>query len=107
MNTTSYPKLVKALREVLGPDKLLTLTDYEEPTEYFWDTEATGGIKVGEYLDYAWTGYCDEDYPFEIVDPYHPDDPNVSKEHIRKPIAGLDATKFGCINAPWQKGPRT
>lgn len=104
MNTTSYPKLVKALREVLGPDKLLTLTDYEEPTEYFWDTEATGGIKVGEYLDYAWTGYCDEDYPFEIVDPYHPDDPNVSKEHIRKPIAGLDATKYGCINAPWQKG---
>lgn len=104
MNTTSYPKLVKALREVLGPDKLLTLTDHEEPTEYFWDTEATGGIKVGEYLDYAWTGYCDEDYPFEIVDPYHPDDPNVSKEHIRKPIAGLDATKYGCINAPWQKG---
>lgn len=104
MNTTSYPKLVKALREVLGPDKLLTLTDYEEPTEYFWDTEATGGIKVGEYLDYAWTGYCDEDYPFEIVDPYHPDDPNVSKEHIRKPIAGLDAIKYGCINAPWQKG---
>lgn len=104
MNTTSYPKLVKALREVLGTDKLLTLTDHEEPTEYFWDTEATGGIKVGEYLDYAWTGYCDEDYPFEIVDPYHPDDPNVSKEHIRKPIAGLDATKYGCINAPWQKG---
>lgn len=104
MNTTSYPKLVKALREVLGTDKLLTLTDHEEPTEYFWDTEATGGIKVGEYLDYAWTGYCDEDYPFEIVDPYHPDDPNVSKEHIRKPIAGLDVTKYGCINAPWRKG---
>ena len=104
MNTTSYPKLVKALREVLGQDKLLTLTDHEEPTEYFWDTEATGGIKVGEYLDYAWTGYCDEDYPFEIVDPYHPDDPNVSKEHIRKAIAGLDATKYGCINVPWQKG---
>lgn len=104
MNTTSYPKLVKALRDVLGPDKLLTLTDHEEPTEYFWDTEATGGIEVGKYLDYAWTGYCDEDYPFEIVDPYHPDDPNVSKEHIRKPIAGLDATKYGCINAPWQKG---
>lgn len=104
MNTTSYPKLVKALREVLGQDKLLTLTDHEEPTEYFWDTEATGGIKVGEYLDYAWTGYCDENYPFEIVDPYHPDDPNVSKEHIRKPIAGLAATKYGCINVPWQKG---
>lgn len=104
MNTTSYPKLVKALREALGPDRLLTLTDHEEPTEYFWDTEATGGISVGEYLDYAWSGYCDEAYPLEIVDPYHPDDPNVSKEHVRKPIAGLDVTKYGCINAPWQKG---
>lgn len=106
MNTTSYPKLVKALREALGPDKLLTLTDHEEPTEYFWDIEATGGIKVGEYIDYAWSGYCDEDYPFEIVDPYHPDDPNVSQEHPRKPIAGLDATKYGCINVPWRNGKK-
>lgn len=104
MNTTSYPKLIKALREALGPDKLLTLTDHEEPTEYFWDTEATGGIEVGEYIDYAWSGYCDEDYPLEIVDPYHPDDPNVSTEHPRKPIAGLDVTKYGCINVPWRKG---
>ena len=33
MNTTSYPKLIKAMREAM-PDKLLTLADYEEPTEY-------------------------------------------------------------------------
>ena len=52
MNTTSYPKLIKAMREAM-PDKLLTLADYEEPTEYFGDTEATGGIEVGQYLDYA------------------------------------------------------
>ena len=38
MNTTSYPKLIKAMREAM-PDKLLTLADYEEPTEYFGDTE--------------------------------------------------------------------
>lgn len=56
-NTTSYPKLVKAMREALGSEKLLTLTVYEEPTATFWDTEATGGIEVGKYLDYAWSGY--------------------------------------------------
>lgn len=56
-NTTSYPKLVKAMREALGSEKLLTLTVYEEPTSTFWDTEATGGIEVGKYLDYAWSGY--------------------------------------------------
>ena len=47
MNTTSYPKLIKAIREAIGPDKLLTVVDYEEPTEYFHDTQATGGIEVG------------------------------------------------------------
>lgn len=31
MNTTSYPKLIKAMREALGNDKLVTLTDYEAP----------------------------------------------------------------------------
>ncbi len=57
MNTTSYPKLIKALREMLGPDKLLTVTDYEEPTEYFWDTEATGGIIVGDNINMMNQGY--------------------------------------------------
>lgn len=35
VNTTSYPKLIKAMRESLGSEKLLTLTVYEEPTESF------------------------------------------------------------------------
>lgn len=102
MNTTSYPKLIKTLRERLGPDKLLTITDYEEPTEYFWDTAATGGIKVGEYIDFAWSGYCDIKEYNQIVDPYSPDAPGVSQIHIRKPISGLDEKRYGCINAPWQ-----
>lgn len=34
MNTTSYPKLIKVMREAM-PDKMLTVVDYEEPTEYF------------------------------------------------------------------------
>lgn len=103
MNTTSYPKLIKAMREALGSDKLLTVTDHEEPTEYFWDTEATGGIEVGQYLDYAWSGYNNGNEVTQICDPWHPDDVEVSK-YTHKPFAGLDPAKYGCINAPWYKG---
>ena len=103
MNTTSYPKLIKAMREALGTEKLLTVTDHEKPTETFWDTEATGGITVGDYLDYAWSGYNDEEEIVQIVDPWHPGADNVSL-HARKPIAGLDASQYGCINIPWYKG---
>lgn len=102
MNTTSYPKLIKAMREALGSDKLLTVTDHEEPTEYFWDTEATGGIAVGEYLDYAWSGYCNDGEIPQICDPWHPDDVEVSK-YTHKPFAGLDPAKYGCINFAWYK----
>ena len=42
MNTTSYPKLIKALREALGSEKMITVTVYDKPTESFWDTEASG-----------------------------------------------------------------
>lgn len=98
VNTTSYPKLIKALREALGQSKLLTITDYEEPTEYFWDTEATGGIKVGEYIDYAWSGYCGGDEPVQIVDPWHQELSFVSKLHPRKPFAGLNPRRYGITN---------
>lgn len=98
VNTTSYPKLIKRLRELLGPNRLLTVTDYEKPTEYFWDTEATGGIKVGEYIDYAWSGYCGSDEPVQIVDPWHPELPAVSKRHPRKPFAGLNPRRYGICN---------
>lgn len=98
-NTTSYPKLVKAMREALGTEKLLTLTVYEEPTATFWDTEATGGIVVGEYLDYAWSGYNSNTEAVQLLDPWHPNESYVSP-YTQKPIAGLDASKFGCINFP-------
>lgn len=98
VNTTSYPKLIKALREALGQNKLLTVTDHEEPTEYFWDTEATGGIKVGEYIDYAWSGYCGSDEPVQIVDPWHQELAFVSKLHPRKPFAGLNPRRYGITN---------
>lgn len=99
MNTTSYPKLIKALREALGSHRLITLTDHEEPTEYFWDTEATGGIQPGQYLDYAWSGYCDGSEPVQIVDPWHQGMSTVSTLHPRKPIAGLSSKRYGCVHA--------
>lgn len=102
--TTAYPKLIKALREALGPDKLLTLVDYEEPTEAFWDVEACGGIAVGEYLDYAWSGYNSPDEPIQVIDPYHPGRPGVSALHPRRPIAGLNPKRYGCTNAYWHPG---
>lgn len=99
MNTTSYPKLIKALREALGPDRLMTIVDYEEPTEYFHDTQATGGIEVGQYIDYAWSGYCSGSEPVQIVDPWHQGMSPVSELHPRQPMAGLDAKYYGCIHA--------
>lgn len=98
-NTTSYPKLVKAMREALGTDKLLTLTVYEEPTATFWDTEATGGIAVGDYLDYAWSGYNSNTEAIQILDPWHPDLSYISA-YTQKPIAGLDPLKYGSVNFP-------
>lgn len=108
-NTTSYPKLIKALREAM-PDKLLTLSDYEEPTEYFWDTEATGGIEVGKYLDYAWSGYMSEDEDVQILDPWNRIDQSEGEmngmmfpvnNHPRKPIAGLEQSKYGAFAVPF------
>lgn len=94
--TTSYPLFVKKMRESIGDYALLTLTDYESPTEYFWNTEATGGIVVGNYLDYAWSGYYKTGEPVQIIDPWHPECPEVSSLHQRKPIAGLSPKRWGC-----------
>ncbi len=95
-NTTSYPKLIKALREAM-PDKLLTLVDKDEPTEYFHDAAACGGIEVGKYIDYAWHGYNSEKEVLQIVDPWSLNNPY--SKYQRKPIAGLSAAKYGCINS--------
>lgn len=105
-NTTSYPKLIKAMRDALGTDKLLTLTVYEEPTATFWDMEATGGIAVGEYLDYAWSGYNDNTDYVQLLDPWHPEESYVSA-YTQKPIAKLSPSKFGCINFPIYPNPKS
>lgn len=99
MNTASYPKLIKALREALGREKLLTVTVYEEPTSTFWDTQATGGIAVGDYIDYAWSGYNSESEVPQLLDPWHPELAYVS-DYTQKPIANLPEERYGCINFP-------
>lgn len=99
MNTASYPKLIKALREALGREKLLTVTVYGEPTSTFWDTQATGGIAVGDYIDYAWSGYNSESEAPQLLDPWHPELAYVS-DYTQKPIANLSEERYGCINFP-------
>lgn len=97
MNTTSYPKLIKSLREAL-PDKLLTLVDKEEPTEYFHDAALCGGIEVGKYIDYAWHGYAEENQFLQIIEPWEKENPYSSFK--RKPIAGLSQDRYGSIVVP-------
>ena len=97
VNTTSYPKLIKALREAM-PGKLLTLVDKDEPTAHFDDVAACGGIEVGKYIDYAWSGYCNEAERVQIIEPWASDHP--FSEHTRKPIAGLSPERYGSINLP-------
>lgn len=99
MNTTSYPKLIKSLREAM-PDKLLTLVDKEEPTEYFHDVALCGGIEVGRYIDYAWHGYAKENELYQIVEPWEADHPY--SEYTRQPIAGLSPERYGSIAIPSQ-----
>ena len=100
MNTTSYPKLIKAMREALGQDRLLTVVDYEEPTDYFWDIKATGDIAVGDYIDYAWSGYNSVNEPVAFINPYNANTSYI-QNYIRKPFAGLDESHYGNVNVPY------
>ncbi|MCM1178571.1 MAG: glycosyl hydrolase family 18 [Bacteroides sp.] len=93
---TSYPKLIKRMKEVLGAGKLVTLTDVGRPTESFHDVSASGDIKVGEYLDYAWSGYGSIEGDCLVHDPYG-DSFGVDASEVHKPIAGLAEEKYGCI----------
>ena len=98
MNTTSYPKLIRALRQALGNQKILTVVDYREPTAYFDDVQKTGGIAVGDYIDYAWHGYNNPNEFLQVVDPWAEDKPYHSKKYCGTKIAGLDHTRYGCIH---------
>lgn len=105
VNTTSYPKLIERLRDVLPEGKLLTLVDKGEPTASFYDAGLCGGIEVGKCIDYAWHGYSDvvkrnEMTLMQIIDPWAADHPYCDPDFIRKPIAGLTPERYGSINIP-------
>ncbi|WP_373156879.1 BT_3987 domain-containing protein [Bacteroides cellulosilyticus] len=101
-NTTSYPKLIKALRDAL-PGKLLTLVDRDEPTEYFYDVDQCGGIEVGKFIDYAWHTYDNGKELVQIIEPWETDHPY--SEYTRKPIAGLTPEHYGSLTVPlYEKG---
>ena len=99
MNTTSYPKLIKALREAL-PGKLLTLVDKGNATEYFYDVAKCGGIEVGKYIDYAWHGYFSPTEDLQIINPDPTESAQTYSKYMRKPIAGLDEARYGSVNIP-------
>lgn len=99
MNTTSYPKLIKALREAL-PDKVLTLVDKGDATEYFYDVNKCGGIEVGHYIDYAWHGYFSQTEDLQIINPNPEGSAQAYSKYTRKPIAGLNETHYGSVNVP-------
>ncbi len=99
MNTTSYPKLIKALREAL-PDKLLTLVDKGNATEYFYDVAKCGGIEVGKYIDYAWHGYFSPTEDLQIINPDPAGSAQTYSKYTRRPIAGLDESRYGSVNIP-------
>lgn len=81
IDPASYAKFIRDLRTALGEDKLITLTDVGEPSATLY--QAQEGIEAGRYLDHAWTGAF-----LDGIDPYEVDAP-------RKPIAGLDRSKYG------------
>ena len=97
MNTSSYPKLIRSLREAL-PGKLLTLVDVGKPTECFHDSALCGGIEVGRHIDYAWHGYNNPLEIVQMIDPWKED--QQFSDYTRKPMAGLSSERYGNVNVP-------
>lgn len=99
LSTTSYPLLIKKLREAL-PSKLLTLVDKGNATEYFYDVAKCGGIEVGKYIDYAWHGYSSPTEELQIINPNPEGSAQPYSKYTRKPIAGLNEACYGNVNIP-------
>lgn len=81
VNPASYAKLIKATKEALGADKLVTVACDAESTDLL--AAAQDGIEAGKYIDYAWSGIFDK-----VVDAY-------ADGSELKPIAGLEQAKYG------------
>lgn len=102
------------MREAM-PDKLLTLAVTKSRPNISGSTEATGGIEVGQYLDYAWSGYMSESEDIQLLDPWEVIDltPGDAADlgmmlpttnHPRRPIAGVPSENFGYFAVPWYPG---
>lgn len=83
LDRASYAKLIKATKETLGADKLVTVACDAESTADL--AAAHDGIEAGRYIDYAWCGIIDR-----FIDPY-------TDDSILKPIAGLYRSKWGSL----------
>lgn len=83
IDETSYPKLIKALREAM-PDIMLTLADDGGTTAMM--NKEQGGIVIGDYIDLAWNVVWDT-----AVNPW-------ASGSKRKPIAGITKERYGGIS---------
>lgn len=83
MNAASYAKLIKATKEALGAEKLVTIACDAASSEEL--SVAQIGIEAGQYLDMAWSGIFDE-----VVDAY-------ADGGKLKPIAGLSQSRYGGV----------
>lgn len=77
---------VQQLRKVLG-DKIITYTQTEESPQGITDEQAE--IKLGEWVDYAWTDQLNK-----IINPWDRPD-----KWWNKPIAGITKKKWGALNS--------
>lgn len=84
INTTSYAKLIKALKTAM-PDKLITMVDTRETTQSLCEEQA--GIRAGDYLDYAWSTLID------FLNPY-------AADAELKPILGVPMEKYASVFIP-------
>lgn len=94
-NTSAYPKLIKALREALPKEIMLTVADKGDATATFSDKQKCGGIEVGKYMDYAYNGYINR-YSIPFWTEYEVPE---AEWMIcgRKPFAGLEKERFVCF----------
>ncbi len=79
----SYVKLIKATKEALGSERLVTVACDAESTDFL--AAAQDGIEVGQYIDMAWSGVFDK-----VVNPYE-------EGAELKPVAGLETSKWGSV----------
>ena len=52
-----------------------------------------------DYIDYAWSGYNNNNEAVQLLDPWHTELEYVSA-YTQKPIANLPKERYGCVNFP-------